>query len=231
MRKIPNFKLLVICVILLIVTLFALNVVNNVKGVYVDPGLIPYGQMTLGELDPVLRVTKDGAGHCTAFVIDDNYAITAAHCVDNNRMKRGLEKDARFAVTIDGETFELEAVAMNGRIDVGLFRGDFRKFDKLLVDFYSYDQTAYFTAPLTSFISCGYPYSQKTLTCTRFYPKTNVGFYIAGQGMLIPGMSGGPVLDPLTGAVIGVNSAAGQGAFYVSPVLGMLGAFKIEPKE
>jgi hypothetical protein len=56
-----------------------------------------------------------------------------------------------------------------------------------------------------------------------------VGFSIAGRGFLIPGMSGGPVIDVKHGTVLAVNSAATNGFVLVAPVMGILGSFGIEP--
>jgi hypothetical protein len=51
---------------------------------------------------------------------------------------------------------------------------------------------------------------------------------IGARGFLIKGMSGGPVLDPLTGKVVGVNSAASTGFVIAGPTFGILGLFGIE---
>lgn len=196
------------------------------KGTEVIRGLPKYGKLTKGTLNPILRVLINGQGHCTAFVIDDNYAMTAAHCLRSDNFFEGLDKTSKFSAITEMGEIQLEAAAINNRIDVGLYKGDFRNFKKLIPDFASFE----IENPKDFFVACGYPYSQRVLTCTHFVPAYNIEFYIAGSGMLIPGMSGGPVINLRTGAVIAVNSAAGNGAFMVSPVLGSLGAFGIEPE-
>jgi hypothetical protein len=166
---------------------------------------------------------KKGRGFCSGFVADANYIITAAHCIEKNY---GLDKEPIQIHDQYGKDTGVtaEAVAMSNRIDVGMVKGDFRKFKTLKADFYGFTPT---NKP-GKYQTCGFPGLQNKLTCTEFLPQYNEGFYIAGKGFLIPGMSGGPVFDTQNEVVIGVNSAAGSGVVLVAPLLGMLGMFGVE---
>jgi hypothetical protein len=52
-------------------------------------------------------------------------------------------------------------------------------------------------------------------------------FKVAGKGHLIPGMSGGPVINELSVAV-GINSSVLEDMVFISPLEGMLGLFNLE---
>lgn len=178
--------------------------------------------------DPIVKLAKKGDPFCTAFVIDANYALTAAHCISDagGNLRGGTVQILLFDDMNSGVI--AKPVAVNNRVDAGLVRGDFSNFKLLQVDFYEYSiLTEYSTED--KFEACGYPYGQRYLTCTPFYPRSNSGFAIAGHSFLIPGMSGGPLINTRTGRVVGINIAMGHGWAYAASTLGLLGAFGIEP--
>ena len=89
------------------------------------------------------------------------------------------------------------------------------------------------------FVSCGYPYGQREIVCPKFVMDHVVqGFKFSGKSpsMIFPGMSGGPVIDITSGQAIAVNYASVpksdadmEAVPTVSPLIGFLGAFHIEP--
>lgn len=183
-------------------------------------------------LEPVIKIADaDGNGFCSGYVADDHYIVTAAHC-----LKIGGSHEMRENLTIVNEAGEIVAEAtaagINLRIDVGILHGDFKKFKKLPSEFYQ-DGLIY-SYPTHHYMSCGYPYGQKEEVCTPFYPsipRTDMmfGFVRSGISTMIPGMSGGPVINTSTGKVVGVNVGGTLVGSIIAPVLGLPAAFDIEP--
>lgn len=175
---------------------------------------------------PIIKLSRDDRPFCSAFVIDRNYALTAAHCIDGTFG----EMDGRPLQILDEVSNDTGVIAhpvgKNNRVDIGLVMGDFSEFVPYRVDFYGFTPTN----NAGQYVTCGFPYLQNKVTCNAFIPSGNVGFSLVGAGFLIPGMSGGPVIDTVNGVVIGINSAMGMsGGAYIAPVLGALGFFGIEP--
>ncbi len=155
---------------------------------------------------------------CSAFVVSDTYAITAAHCLadDANAMKKNAILVHELGDGNSKYKLEAVAVALNHVSDLGLIKGDFKKFNKLPVD--PKPQGAFnVNGPV---ITCGFPYGDTDL-CTRFVPQGPNYEFIMGQGFIYPGMSGGPVLDAVSGFVIGVNSSISGGFVNIAPLIGL----------
>lgn len=219
------------CCIVTSLLLYSLVILNYheimvaVRPTVITPDLPKFGTPTNknAKIYPIIQLWKNNDGFCSAFVVDANYAITAAHCINDGY---SLDKDPISIHDRNGKDTGVvaQAVALSNRIDVGLIKGDFKNFQTLKADFYGFTPT---NKP-GQYQTCGFPGLQNKITCTNFTPLHNEGFYIAGRGFLIPGMSGGPVYDTQNDVVIGVNSAAGSGVVLVSPLLGMLGMFGVE---
>ncbi len=85
-------------------------------------------------------------------------------------------------------------------------------------------------------MTCGYPLGQTPLVCTPALVVAPIDSSIMAKGEMYPGMSGGPVIDPTSRQVIGLNTGTygdtkQPGTIIISPLMGILGAFGIEPKE
>lgn len=179
---------------------------------------------------PIIKMVM-GLDGCTGFVIDNTYAITAGHCV--------IEESTGELATEEIKIFDKEGkdtkivakpVCYVGRSDFGLIKGDFKSFNKLPIEanHYTLDKTK-------QYIQCGFPYGQKLLTCSKFIPITNDTFYIWGLGNLVPGQSGGPVIDLSTGKAVGLNSyvyglrkTSRLGGVGISLLIGLPAACSIE---
>lgn len=173
--------------------------------------------------NPVIKITDENhKAFCSAFVIDANYAVTAGHCV--GAMNGSLSKQKLHVILDSGEDANLtvKAAGFASRSDLGLILGDFNKFKPLATNLesFGFTEAAYYT--------CGFPYTQKKMICTEFIPQKNSRFYIDGAGYMVPGMSGGPVINARTGVAVGVNSAVGEGIVEVTPLEGFKGCFGIE---
>lgn len=160
---------------------------------------------------------------CSAVVFDDNYAATAAHCL----WGEGGSMTNRPIIILDeqGKSTQVvaKAVGMSSRLDFGLIKGDFRNHKKLKLDV----KTNGFRSN-GNFVACGFPQGQKGVTCHKFVPISTFDFFMRGISHLIPGMSGGPVIDVDTGSVIGVNSSVKEEYSFVTPLTGFFGAFELD---
>lgn len=178
--------------------------------------------------DSIIKLTSDGNFFCTGFVIDDHYAVTAAHCVDEGSLLFQAPKLSKKNIDILSKTgfhtgVVAKAAAMNNRQDYAVIRGDFSLFRKVKIDtttapvLYSKDKI---------YRACGFPSGQPELVCVDLKPDGNEYFHIMGIGDgLYPGMSGGPVYDLRTNTVVGVNSYVGKKYVAFGPLIGMLAHF------
>lgn len=184
-------------------TIFAAVFVPN-DGFYAKKGLLKPSIITeLGgnKKNPIMRLsTKQGGFFCTGFVISDEYAITAAHCVE-----RGQK------VLVDDE-LAAEVVGYDRRVDYALLQADFKGYQKLMANLVDPRFPGVASLPA---IACGYPGGQHKVVCTQQQIISAHNFFITAKGELMPGMSGGPLLVPgdalgLTVTAIGVNSFVGK---------------------
>lgn len=173
---------------------------------------------------PIIKlIGGDKKFFCSAFVIDNHYAVTAAHCLDENGK---LRKDILSIFVEDNQDtgIKAKAVGMATRSDLGLLEGDFTNFQMLKTD----TQHFGFLDSKTVYLTCGYPYGNLKISCVPFSPEKNNGFAIEGAGYLVPGMSGGAVINVLTNEAVALNSYAGEGVVGVFPLYGLQGAFHLE---
>lgn len=178
---------------------------------------------TKPKLTPIVHLTNEFyQPFCTAFVVDANYAVTAAHCVDSEGHLS--EKKYRFLNEMgQDDDVEVTAVGYDKDTDLGLLTGDFNNFINLKVDF---NNMGFF--PGKPMYACGFPFGQHTLACNMIIPVNNEDLAIRSLGFLRNGMSGGPVIDINTGIAYGVNFAIDDGHSYVNSLQGLLGIFHIE---
>lgn len=163
--------------------------------------------------------------HCTAFVVSNIYAITAAHCLENARGNLTVDNIYIYNLELVNTGIVGHAASMNSRGDFGAILGDFHNFRKLRVS------NAYgFGGHKGPFGACGFPWGSLPLVCQSFEPAAPYYDKVMGHGFLTPGMSGGPVIDLETSDVVGVNVEVHEGFVAISPVIGIWGALRIERK-
>lgn len=177
--------------------------------------IVPYQEAihTDRQYEPEIRVIMS-KGMCSGVVIDDNYALSAAHCVektfgfiDKNRLLIFDKNDNPTAATG-------EFIAYDADRDIALIRGDFKNFNNRRPAFNPR------TAPVSNVTACGFP-ANSDYYCVGAIIVGNKRFqYMARSYPIFKGMSGGPVYDENM-RVIGVNSAAGDNVIILSPVIGV----------
>jgi len=244
LKKLWNFNyvklasILVVGYLLILPTASLLHTVLESMHTYKDPIVKKLPPLDLDiyldankELkDPIIQLYRpDGKGdtqfYCTAFVIGNNYALTAAHCLmDENYERTSDDLDIRLQGKSTG--VKAKAVGVDYRRDLGLIQGDFREFSRLQVQ-------NEILAVEHRVAACGFPGGIKNYTCTSVTIVGFDSFQYRGMGELQPGMSGGPVVNPSTNEVIAINCSAWPlsegGGVDMSSVLGVLGVFHIEP--
>lgn len=180
----------------------------------------------------VARLEKDGVFRCTAFIISNDYAITAAHCLVSNFSKKLDTNDIEIVSEDRTISVTAQAVGSYSSGDLGLIRGEFQNFKKLSIDASVLSVPRALTA--TQLVSCGYPRGTNRIVC---YRQSQCGVYydfVACQGLLYHGMSGGPLIsidEVGSVGVVGVNSALASDSNLFSPLIGLFELFNIKTKD
>jgi hypothetical protein len=185
----------------------------------------------MNKLSPIIRMHMKEEGRyqfiCSAFVVSDSYAITAGHCIVNESFF--MKKDDVHIFDIKGNDAKMTAfpAAVNLRVDYGLLKGDFRKFNKILLDNPPMTGFIYKAGPFASF---GFPWGGALMiTPLQVMPNINKAFEIQVLGPIYPGMSGGPVIDVTTGIAVGINHAVdGQAGSLIAPLVNFFDALEID---
>lgn len=170
----------------------------------------------------VIRILVNGYTNCSAFVISDSMAMTAAHCVDDfNPLSHALaDKDKKH--------FQAFAIyKASAHLDQAILLGDFTRYKKLPLK----KITNGIEGNKGPFKTCGYPYGGK-LICFDWEFKTTRYFNLSGKGFLYGGMSGGPLIDWSTGQVLGINvSVSAEDYSNISPLVNTLEYFGLRSEE
>lgn len=179
---------------------------------YTTQGLNNYKNK--GKYSGIVRVvTTDGKFFCSAVIISNREAVSAAHCF------MGLTENEFIIESIPNEKNQVISapsfvVGINPRADVALIYGDFTDFDNYQLETNPESDILVNNYEL---ITCGFPYGGK-LVCYKFTNPTKMVDVIAGIGQMYAGMSGGPVIDLKTGKILAVNHAIGQGIVLIAPL-------------
>jgi len=160
-----------------------------------------------------------GKSTCSGVVISDHEALTAAHCIF-------IEKRPYLGpILVTGERGVTTVALARGaiiKLDLADIIGNFKHFKKAkasLIHSKLEIGEKYFT--------CGYPMGQDEQVCDEFVVKGNNFTFKWGIGSLIYGQSGGPVVNPRTNTVEGLNIYIYEQSVGVTPLTGIFGRYGI----
>lgn len=184
---------------------------------------------------------KENEFFCTGFIVSNKYMITAGHCLESPDGS-GLsskeieiyveEKNENGSFTPKSTGVIVKAAGINRRGDTGLVIGDFTSFKKVKFSPFPSDilQIIKLNIEATGgqMISIGFPYGDAPLASPVKFIGTS-GFQFRGVAFLYPGASGGPLIDPITGYAIGVNSSVGyDGGSNFASLIGFLESLNVK---
>lgn len=185
-------------------------------------------------LSPIVRlVGKDGKTFCTGSVVNDTTIITAGHCLLGYSFlgRTRVETEKIEIRPVDNAKLDLYGAAtyVTTQMDQGLVKGDFRAFDKInfITDPLKI-QTIKNTLPIL--VACGYPLYGNLFCSLMQYKEQEEFQWVTVGGVLIPGMSGGPVMTE-DGTMLAVNSAVEGSAALVTPIYNLSEMFDFKPQQ
>lgn len=167
----------------------------------------------------VVRLSLMGSNSCSATIISDRYAITAAHCIPPLAEMYGyLLSVGKPPIFVVGTKIAAAPVVNNERLDVALIEGDFASLNRgVEVDRFKGE-----VYEVKEALLCGYALFTDVLRCTKAKRIGNSFFSAKFDTVGIPGQSGGAVLS-LDGKLIGVIQGVDEdGLTHVGSTTGVL---------
>jgi len=165
----------------------------------------------------IVRLVDSNRTFCSGTVVNDNTIVTAGHCViEETPLGLALKStpiEIRAFDNVPRKTFG-KVRALSVQMDSAILKGNFQVYEPrdIISDVKTLNEKRDTKA---IYVACGYPLDGK-LYCTGVHYKNLNDFMWSVDGLLLPGMSGGPVLDE-NGAVIAINHAVEREHSIVSP--------------
>ena len=180
-------------------------------------------------------------GFCSAFVVSKDYAITAAHCLVDSDAKMKQEDTMMFrtieTVDAEGNKTQLSApftiIGLNLNTDYALIKADFSQMNvfRLKADVRAIGaalQRDILPGVSVPLFAAGFPNGDKSPVVLAQGPCRTTDDFLECRGIMFHGMSGGPLIDPLSGDVIGINYAINDGSTYFRFMVGLFDMFNVE---
>lgn len=177
-------------------------------------------------ISPIVRLVKDGKTFCSGVVIRRDLVLTALHCVSSPVMFSApvLDADAIEIRGVDNKPLNAFGHVVNAReqLDQAIIQGNFESFQPMKVTMTVSDLLTY-QKKGEHFMACGYPLGGG-LFCQNVFFDSNKEFMWAMHGVILPGMSGGPVVAQ-DGSVVATNDAVEGELSIVAPVWNIDGMY------
>ena len=194
MKYLFNYKNIFLS-ILLAITFLSMPVAKNIN----KPELY----------SPFIRlITENNFTYCSATVVSDKIAITAAHCIPMYQTYVFISNEHKT------ENFTVLVYSVIDSIDQAILIGDFTKFKHFNLK----SQMNGIAGSKGPFVTCGYPYNGELL-CYKYKPLGIYEFMIKGESYLYSGMSGGGLIDTSNNTLVAVNSAVTKEYVIHSPLV------------
>lgn len=177
-----------------------------------------------------VRISYQRGGACSGVVINKSLVVTAAHCVlEKTQTPYGIfmmPTQQKLRVH-SGKTEVTVAIAyISFARDIAVLTGDFSSIPPAMNDAGA--------TPINlndEYLSCGHPMGDRRIICVNlgklFETDVQMGVF---KGLILFGMSGGPVFNNSTGMLVGVNTAIYPrnmgGGSAITPILGILGELR-----
>lgn len=167
----------------------------------------------------VVRISILGSGTCSATVVSDKYAFTAAHCLPAPpAFFSYLLGAGQHPMYLVEKRIAIVPAAQENRMDAGVLFGNFVTLPQASL----VDHTKAKVFEVEKAVLCGYPLYSSVLRCNVARRIGSSQFAAVFDTTALPGMSGGAVFS-LDGELIGIiHSVNDEGQTRVSSTTGVL---------